>query len=290
MPSIRRETVRVAAVQSRIDQGDTTANWERATALLRPVLAAEPIDLVVFPEAFVSGVNFIILRQLAEAVPNGPTTTALCELASSHRVHVVAGVLEAGDDGAVYDSAVVIDDAGQVVGHYRRRYVWVGERNYITGGDLPGIVDTRLGRLGLLVGYDLCFPQAAADFLAHDVDLIVCSASVFEQLNRSAPALALARAADSHCYAVYANAVGFHQFANLAYTGGSGVFIDPYFVQVGLREPVTEPIGVLASADGVAPTVVTAPLCLADLQTARASNLLPFQADATFRSPVPSAR
>lgn len=279
MPTIRRDGVKAAVVQSRIDQGDKEKNWRRAVALARPALT-EGVDLIVFPEAFVSGVNFIILRQMAEPVP-GPTVERLSALAAEHDVHVVAGVLEAGDDGRIYDSAVVIDRAGRLLGRYRRRFAWVGERAYVSVGDGPVTVDTELGRIGLIVGYDLCFPEACATFLAAEVDVIACPASVFARLNHSAPTLARARAMDCHCYLLYANAVGFHQFANMAYTGRSGIHVDPYFAQVQLGAEPRPGLGTLAQA-AEEETVLTATLHLDDLRAARVPDRLPFRDDAAY--------
>jgi predicted amidohydrolase len=216
---------------------------------------------------------------MAEPVP-GPTTDRLGELASSHSLHIVAGVLELGEGRRVYDSAVLFAPNGVLLAKYRRRFLWTGERNYVTTGDKAMIVPTKLGNIGLLVGYDLCFPEACATFLDHDVDIAVCTASVFERLNFNATRLALARAMDLHCYFVYANAVGFHQFANMRYTGHSAICADPYFLQVQLQAAATESLGMVAQAYAE-PVSLTACLYLEDLAVARSAKL-PFKTDARF--------
>lgn len=280
MTVFRRPAARTALLQTRIAQGETEENWRRALLLFERALEHAP-ELVVFPEAFATGVNFIILRQMAEPVPDGPTCLRLRELAARHGVHLVAGVLEAGEDGRVYDSAVVVGPDGGVLGRYRRRFLWVGERSYVSAGDAPLVVSTSLGRIGVLLGYDLCFPEACATFLHEGVDVAVCPASVFQRLNFSAPGLGLARAMDHHCYFVYANAVGFHPFANMRYTGGSAVFADPYFLQVELDEPPREGLGCLARGGAQDEEVVVAELHLEALARARAAKL-PFRGDAAF--------
>jgi predicted amidohydrolase len=273
-----KEGIPVAVLQTCIEQGEKERNWKSATQLLDQALEHGP-KLVVFPEAFVSGVNFIILRQMAEQVP-GPTSERLSELAVRHSLHIVAGILEQGENRKIYDSAVIIDPSGAIVAKYRRRFLWTGERNYVTAGDCAVTAETALGRIGLLIGYDLFFPDACASFLQSDVDIAVCPASVFERLNFSAPRLALARAIDHHCYFLYGNAVGFHQFANMRYTGRSAVFADPYFLQIQMAASQHESLGCLAHAEGQ-PGYVKADLCLEELATARRAKL-PFKGDAIF--------
>src|SRR5579885_2043538 len=209
MTIFTKPAITVAVLQTLIEQGEREKNWKRTMDLFEQALVRQP-KLMVLPEAFATGVNFIILRQMAEPVP-GPTTDRLSELASFHSVHIAAGVLELGEDRKVYDSAVLFAPNGALLAKYRRRFLWTGERNYVSPGDQPMVVPTALGNIGLLVGYDLCFPEACSTFLDRDVNIAICVASVFERLNFNARRLALARAMDSHCYFVYANAVGFHQ-------------------------------------------------------------------------------
>jgi deaminated glutathione amidase len=279
MSIFRKEGLRIASLQTRIQQGEKEDNWRRAVTLFEQAMAHAP-RLVVFPEAFVSGVNFIILRQMAEPLPDGETCGRLRELARQRSVHLVAGILEEGEDGRIYDSAVVVDPQGEVLGTYRRRFLWVGERNYVAAGREPLVVETELGRIGLLVGYDICFPEACSEFLRGDVDIAACPASVFAMLSFNAERLALSRAMDHHCYFVYANAVGFHQFANMTYTGRSGVFADPYFLQIQMNRPQGDGLGCLARAEA-AEEILVADLHLEELASAR-RNKLPFKGDAAF--------
>jgi len=278
MTIFQKPTVPVAILQTQIEQGEKESNWSGAMEHFKRAMEKGP-KLVVFPEAFASGVNFIILRQMAERVPDGPTSERLRQLSALHAVHIAAGVLEAGDDGRIYDSALLLDPRGNVLKKYRRRFLWTGERNYVSAGSDQAVAKTELGNIGLLIGYDLCFPEACGGFLQSDVDIAICMASVFERLNHNAPRIALARAIDHHCYFLYANAVGFHQFANMRYTGSSGIFADPYF-QLQMACAVTEDPGILAHA-GDTPDHLTAGLHLEDLARARRSKL-PFKEDATY--------
>src|SRR5215203_2865684 len=98
MSIFSKDRARVAVVQSEISQGRNDDNWRGACALMREAMADDP-QLVVLPEALITGVNFIILRQMSEPVPDGRCFELLSGAACEHAVHVVAGILERdGDD------------------------------------------------------------------------------------------------------------------------------------------------------------------------------------------------
>lgn len=72
---------------------------------------------------------------------------------------LIAGFCERGEDGATYNSAAVLDGSG-LIGVYRKAHLWERERLYFqAGADAPAVFDTRAGRIGVLVCYDLEFPE-----------------------------------------------------------------------------------------------------------------------------------
>ena len=72
---------------------------------------------------------------------------------------VVGGFCELGDDGHLYNSAAVVDGTG-VLGVYRKTHLWDQEKLVFTPGlDAPRVLDTPAGRIGVLVCYDLEFPE-----------------------------------------------------------------------------------------------------------------------------------
>lgn len=267
-----------SVIQTLIKQGEKEDNWTRAMDLFQRALEHKP-RLVVFPEAFATGINFIILRNMAEAVPDGDLCCRLRELARENRLFIAAGILELGEDDKIYDCAVILDPRGDLVAKYRRRFRWVGECNYLSPGRKSVVVDTEIGRIGLIIGYDLCLPETCSTFLADEVDMILCPSAVFRELAFNTRHLAMARAMDYHCYFLYANALGFHQFANMHYPGDSAIFADPYFLQVQMSLEQGVDLGCLTQrvkGEAVLPGV----LHLEDLAKARKKKL-PFKEDAS---------
>ena len=72
---------------------------------------------------------------------------------------VVAGFCELGEDGRLYNSAAVVS-GDAVLAVYRKAHLWDAEKLVFTpGGGPPPVVDLPFGRVGLMICYDLEFPE-----------------------------------------------------------------------------------------------------------------------------------
>ena len=119
-------------------------------------------NVVVLPELANCGYMWegpAELRAAAEPV-DGPTVRHLEDLAREHGIVIVCGFAEAGDDGAVYNSAVLVDASG-VRSTYRKAHLWDHEKpsGFTPGDAAPEVVDTVFGRIGVMICYDLEFPE-----------------------------------------------------------------------------------------------------------------------------------
>jgi N-carbamoylputrescine amidase len=102
---------------------------------------------------------------LAESIP-GPTTEALAAVARELEVVVVGSLFERRAAGLYHNTAVVLDADGSLAGTYRKMHIpddpLFHEKFYFTPGDTGfKAVDTRYGRIGVLVCWDQWFPEAA---------------------------------------------------------------------------------------------------------------------------------
>jgi len=153
-------TVRVAACQLSLSIGDVEGNRRQASAAVEDAAAAGA-RLVVLPELTPSGYVFTDeteARSLAEPL-DGETVREWSELAGRHDVVVVGGICELGPEGELRNSAVLVDASG-LRATYRKTHLWDRESDvFVPGGDQPPVVDTAAGRVGLLVCYDLEFPE-----------------------------------------------------------------------------------------------------------------------------------
>jgi predicted amidohydrolase len=95
---------------------------------------------------------------MAEPV-DGPTVREWADLSRRLQMVLVAGFCERGRDGHLFNSCVLIDH-GDVRATYRKAHLWDLESRYFTRGqEGPPVVDTSLGRVAMMVCYDVEFPE-----------------------------------------------------------------------------------------------------------------------------------
>ena len=137
--------------------------------------AAAGARIIVLPELTPSGYVFESLaeaRSLAEPA-DGPTVTGWAAEAARLGVIIIGGFCELGQDGLLYNSAVLTDPGG-VRSVYRKVHLWDAESDFfVTGSAPPPVVDTQYGRIAMMICYDVEFPEwvrqpalAGADLLA----------------------------------------------------------------------------------------------------------------------------
>ncbi len=136
-------------------------NQNRMALVLDNLIAAgETPDLVVFPETFLTRWVPNLVDKGAQPIP-GPHTEFLGAYARKLNTNIVVSMREKVED-RYYASVAVIDREGKVVGRYRKAQFTVGEyeSGYDWGTELP-VFDLDFGRIGVLVCWDLWFPEAA---------------------------------------------------------------------------------------------------------------------------------
>jgi predicted amidohydrolase len=149
--------VRAAAVQFEHVAGDRQANLRKVRAFVEQA-ARERVDLILFPECCITGYWFLRhlsreeLAALAEPVFDGPSSQALIMLSKQHGMTVGAGLVEAAEEGALYNTYVVAMPDGSVRRH-RKLHAFVSE--HMSSGSEYTVFDTPQGyRAGVLTCYD----------------------------------------------------------------------------------------------------------------------------------------
>jgi predicted amidohydrolase len=152
-------TVRVAVGQLAPVLGDLEGNRARALAAIDEAAAAGA-QVVVLPELISSGYVFrdaAEARALAEPA-DGPTLRGWAARAAAHGIVVAGGFAEDAGE-LLHNSAALVDPSG-VRAVYRKAHLWDRESLVFRPGDAPPpVVDTPHGRLGLMVCYDVEFPE-----------------------------------------------------------------------------------------------------------------------------------
>ena len=187
------------------------------------VLAAGEADLALFGELYLSGyMARDAIPKLAEAI-DGPSVQSVAALAAEHGTHVLFGMPEKAAKGrTVYNAAVLVAPDGRTWA-YRKVYlanfgpfeekVWFGR-----GTDVA-VADTKLGKIGLLICYDMFFPELAKTLALQGADVIAAISAAPHTSRRFFDAILPARAIENATYVLYANLVGTE--LNQVFSGGT---------------------------------------------------------------------
>jgi predicted amidohydrolase len=171
--------------------------------------AADGVELLVLPECVLSGYMYESRSDgLARAVRiDGPELSQVADACRRLRQHCVLGYLETTDDGALYNSAVLIDDAGSVVGNYRKTHLpLLGIDRFTDAGDqAPQVFATRVGAIGIAICYDLRFPETARVLALQGADVIAQPSTWPYEADMLAEHFVLVRACENRVFVIVAN-------------------------------------------------------------------------------------
>jgi len=152
--------VRLAAIHHRPENTASPDENLNQFAEFVQIAGRKHADIVCLPEGItVVGTDSTYI-QVSEPVP-GPTTQFLGKLAKKNNLYIVAGIYER-EGPAVYNTAVLLGRDGELRGKYRKTSL---PREEIDGGITPGdsfpVFDTDFGRIGLMICWDVYFPEPA---------------------------------------------------------------------------------------------------------------------------------
>ena len=167
------ERVTVACQQVAPMVGRQPENDALASAAISQALAGGA-DVIVLPELVTSGYVFASMEEARAAAitRDSPVFGRWAGLLAGTEAVVVGGFPELGPDDVLFNSVAAVDRTG-VIAVYRKCHLWDEEKNWFTAGDrIPPVIDTAHGRLGLLVCYDLEFPEMARSLALRGAELI----------------------------------------------------------------------------------------------------------------------
>ena len=162
---------RIACAQFAPTIGDLVANAHLIDRQIRAAVAAGA-DVIVLPELATSGYMFNDAEE-AEAVALSADSQSFANWAvAAGNSIVIGGFCELGDDGKLYNSAVMVDAVG-ILAHYRKTHLWDREKLIFTPGDaLPSVVKTRHGDIAMMVCFDVEFGELTRRVALDGAELI----------------------------------------------------------------------------------------------------------------------
>ncbi len=207
--------IQISPVPGPLTAASVKANIAKAIDFIERCVASTGANLVVLPETvttgFTPGISPEQLWDLVDVIP-GRLTAPFTDVAARLGIHLVHATYERGDRrGEVFNSSVLIGPTGEILGRYRKTHPFCSELfsrgGWVTPGDQVAVVDTELGKIGMIICFDGDYPELSriqallgAEIIARPSALLR-SADIWELTNR-------ARAYDNHVFVIGANAVG----------------------------------------------------------------------------------
>lgn len=217
--------MRVAVAQMEPMLAETERNLDAALERLEEAAAAGA-QLLVLPECAIPGYMFDSAEEAlpyAEEIP-GPTTEAFERECARLGVHAITGLLERDGD-TLYNAAILVGPDG-LIGSYRKTHLpFLGVDRFVTPGDGFKVFDTALGRIGLIICYDLRFPEVTRTLALHGADMVALPTNFPMAAKLQCEVIAPARAAENRVYLLVANRVGKERWGEFC---GWSQIVDPY--------------------------------------------------------------
>lgn len=216
-----KEFVRVLVVQRAAasvfeDDGALARNVAEVAQAIHD--AKGQADLVVFPELCLTGYiplkgydqrRKAILWEAARRL-QADHLEALLQATGEADVTAALGLPEPGGPRFEMFNSAALLEAGRLVGYARKTHLPVEENHYFIPGPSPRALESRLGRLGLLICYDLLFPESARLLGLQGAEILVVLSNWADigNLQRLGEVLPVARAIENQVPVIFCNGVG----------------------------------------------------------------------------------
>jgi len=211
--------------------------------------AQQGAELIAFPECALNGFMVAVgeLAEQAEPVP-GAATGRVAELCDRYGVYIAFGLLEKRG-GQYFNSAVLLGPQQYLFCYAKIHVSSAGVDTIVSGGDAIRVADTPLGKIGIVICYDIRFPELCRVLALQGAQLIL-NLSNWPRGAEVNPGLFIpARAAENNVFVAGVNRVGSER--GITYFGGS---------------TVVSPDGVCLACAGPGETIVTCDIPIAAQQ------------------------
>ncbi|MCK4669500.1 carbon-nitrogen hydrolase family protein, partial [Candidatus Bathyarchaeota archaeon] len=218
-----KQEIKVALAQISCKRGDKVENIRKIESNTKKA-KQQGADLVIFPELSLTGYTLRDrLYELAETIP-GHSTTVLEKLANKTGTYIIFGMPELSEktQATIYNTAVLIGPQG-FIGKYRKMYLPTHsvfeEKRYFRPGYQAAAFETDLGKIGLIICYDIFFPEVSRLTRLQGAQVIICISASPATRRTFFETLTAARAIENTAFLVYVNLVGIED--GLQFWGGS---------------------------------------------------------------------
>lgn len=220
-----KSKIKVALAQIKVKRENKTENIKKIKEITEEA-KAQGADLVVFPELAITG--YVLkdqIYEIAEPIP-GFSTKRIEEIAKNTNMHIIFGMVEQSQNSksTIFNTAVLIGPKG-LIGKYRKMHLPTHsvfeEKRYFRLGYEAAAFETAIGKIGLIICYDIFFPEVSRLTRLLGAQLIICISASPAIRRTYFELLTAARALENTAFLAYVNLVGVED--GLQFWGGSRI-------------------------------------------------------------------
>lgn len=218
--------MKISCIQMDMRLGEADWNFARAEKLVREAVNADHPDTVVLPETWNTGFFPKDLAPCADK-EGERTKDVFSPLARELNVNIVCGSVANQRAEGFFNTAYVFDRVGEVVAEYDKTHLFTpsGEHEYFQSGTHTCRFALDGKKCGLIICYDIRFPELTRTMILEGVDLLFVVAQWPEKRTMHLETLARARAIENQMFLALCNSVG---TAGETRCGGHSAIIDPW--------------------------------------------------------------
>lgn len=208
--------ISIAVVQFQITHLDLAKNISRIESFVRRA-SRKGVRVVVFPEDCMTG---SIFGDLSRLDTTHMIRNTFQKLAKQYAIDIVTGSCMEGTPEGNFNTSYYIDARGEVLGEYRKNHLYPSEYRFLKPGTEAPVFDTSYGKVGIVICWDMLFPEIFARMKAQGVQVIFCPSYWYREIAASVAelnphseeqqmdALCVVRALETNIVLVYCNAAG----------------------------------------------------------------------------------
>ncbi len=209
--------LKIAVVQFRTKQFFPEKNIEKAKKFIIKA-KKQKAKIIVFPEDFITGPITDKLKEFADS--KSKYFSIFQNFAKKYKINIVPGSIIIKNKQGFFNTTCYINSEGKIKSKYQKINLWHSEKKYLTYGNKISVFNTEYGKIGLIICWDLFFPNLFRKMCEKGVKIIICpscwtyqDADVGLKHNKNSErvlvdSISIARAFENEIIFIYCNGAG----------------------------------------------------------------------------------
>ncbi|MFC1767859.1 carbon-nitrogen family hydrolase [Candidatus Margulisiibacteriota bacterium] len=198
----------IAAIQMDVKLGDIEFNLRTAQTLIDKAAKAKP-QLITLPEMFATGFDYPCIKKMASETYN-ELIAFLINNSHKYNCYIVGGTIPEMAEDKLYNTSFVSSPDRKIIGAQRKihPFTLTEEHKYFAGGESLNVINCPLAKLGIVICYDIRFPEVARALTLKGAEVLICPAQFPAPRAHHWEILIKSRAIENQVYAIGNNRVG----------------------------------------------------------------------------------